>query len=187
MKILEIKKTKFKREVFFCGHRLLSFLRLWNILETIMKDIDWLVSYRSFRQRGIELPADCHLDWSARNELVDVRVGDLKRFWVSGEVPLEETPLVRYLRTGDETVVRESYELLSQLGGLAKETVEIGVAQSRKVFDSVRGLEYDPARCCIVINEHNVIIDGYHRSSAVLAKHGPDYKIRVLRLLTDLR
>ena len=37
------------------------------------------------------------------------------------------------------------------------------------------------------INEHNVIIDGYHRSSAVLAKHGPDYKIRVLRLLTDLR
>ena len=143
MKILEIKKTKFKREVFFCGHRLLSFLRLWNILETIMKDIDWLVSYRSFRQRGIELPADCHLDWSARNELVDVRVGDLKRFWVSGEVPLEETPLVRYLRTGDETVVREYYELLSQLGGLAKETVEIGVAQSRKVFDSVRGLEYD--------------------------------------------
>lgn len=187
MKIIEFKKTQFRREVHLFGHRVASFLRLGNILDSLMRDVGWLVAYRSLKQRNVELPADCHLYWSEWNELVEIPVGDIRRVWVGGSIPLCETTLVRYLKSGDEGILREYYRKLAEVGGLSKESVETGIRQSHALFERMKDFEYDPSVCCIVVNERNEILDGYHRSSAILACYGADYKVKVLRLLPDIR
>lgn len=187
MKLVEFRKTQFKRELYVCGHRVISFLRLWNILDTLMKDVSWLVAYRSLKQRDVELPADCHLYWSEWNELVEIPIGDLKRVWTGGAVPLGETTLVRYLKSGDESILRGYYQKMAEAGGLSQESIETCVRQSKRLFEKKDTFEYDPSVCCIVINERNEIVDGYHRSSVIFARHGAEHKVKVLRLLPDIR
>jgi len=187
MKVFEIRKLRFKRELYVFGHRVVSFLRLANVLEEIHRNVSWLVAYRSMRQHGVGLPADCATNWSEHYEVVKIRVGDLRRFWMGRPQPLEETALVKYLRTGDEDVIRSYYEQLHSVFGGDASGIEVSVAESCKLFSGLRDLEYDPSICCIVVNDQNIIIDGYHRSSVILAKHGPDCMVKVVRVLPDNR
>ena len=46
---------------------------------------------------------------------------------------------------------------------------------------------YDPSICCITVRSDNVILDGFHRAAFLIARHGPDYKVKVVRVLPDLR
>ena len=44
---------------------------------------------------------------------------------------------------------------------------------------------YSPAKCVIVVDRTNAILDGTHRASCLLARCGKEPKITVLRILPN--
>lgn len=183
MRLLEVRKRMFSVDILFRGRRVISILRLRRMLDAILTNQLFLVGYRELKQHGIELSAGCAYMWTGHYELVDVAVGDLGRMSAAGSTPIGETALVKYLTSGDEGVLRDYYRGLAGVCAMSESGINGMIEESRKLFGQLDKCEYDPAISCIVVNSGNGIIDGYHRSSLIYAKHGPAHKIKVLRIL----
>ena len=186
-KIFELRKSAYRRDVFIFGHRVFSFLRKGIVAEAILHHLVWQADYRILRQHGIELPGESAHYWTGGYEVLDVRLGDLRRFWQGKAVSLNETDLFKFVSGEDKEGIHRYYDELGRLWGHSKESAKSNVEDSERLFKDMEGAGYDPSVSCITINDKNVILDGFHRSTFLLVKHGPDFKVKVVRILPNLR
>ena len=186
-RIFEIKKGVYRRDVCIFGHRLFSFLRRGVIVDSILHHLEWQADYRTLHQHGIELPGESAYYWTGHYEVVNVRLGDLRRFWTKGPMPLSETDLFRFAKGDDKDGLSKYYAEMGKITAHSKESAVEEAIASMRLFKTLENAEYDPSICCITVNDSNVILDGFHRSVFLLARHGPDYKVKVVRVLPDFR
>ena len=111
----------------------------------------------------------------SKYRVVEVRLGDITRYWYDGRLyPLEQCPPYRYL-CGDKDAY-ESYCLQNK----AITGFDMSPERFERLCESM--VEYDPKSMPVVFGPRNIIQDGQHRSCILLKKFGPDYKIKVLRI-----
>ena len=186
-KLLEIRKGTYRRDVCILGHRVFSFIRKGAVVDSMLRILSWQADYRALRQHGIELPGEAAYYWTGHYEIVEVRLGDLRGYWNNGPVSLSESDLGKFASGEDKGALRRYYDKMAEATSRSKESADEGVAASERLFKSLESADYDPSICCITINDGNVILDGFHRSAFLLAKHGPDYRIKVVRVLPDFK
>lgn len=125
-------------------------------------DYDWF--YRAMEMERVR-----------RYAIVDVKLGDITRYWHDGELyPLSACAPYKYLN-GDKAAYTE----------YCRENAAVsGFEMSSERFETLkRGMEkFDPLCMPVVIGPRNVIHDGQHRCCILLKKYGPDHKIKVLRI-----
>lgn len=178
--------------VIVCGHKVV--FRWCNYLRLLRRTYAML-RFQEARGEllglGCALPAEAAPRWTGRYVVDTVRLGDLRRRnfrQLGGElIPLEDSMLVRYLRTKDVGVLAEYERLHVQFGIFPREKMASWRVSALNTFASVERDGYDPSRSCIVVNEDNSIADGYHRLSALYVKHGPMHQVRVIRILGDAK
>ena len=186
-KLIEFRKGVYRREVLILGHRVLSFLRKGVVFDAILHHLEWQADYRTLKQHGIELPGESAYYWTGHYEVVEVRLGSLRRYWKDGPVPLSETDLGKYAAGKDGDGLRRYYDELADVTSHSVESADMAASASEQLFAKLEKADYDPSICCITVNDGNVILDGFHRSSFLLARHGPDHKVKVVRVLPDFR
>lgn len=183
MKLFGVETKMFRRDYYLFGKRIASSVRSDQLLEAVNRKLQWMVHYRELKQHGIELPADCHFYWTGHYEVATLRVGDIRRTDRHGTVALEDSVLVRFLRSGDRRILQEYYDELARHCGMSESAVREQIEATCRTFDRLREIEYDPSISCIVVNHRNEIVDGFHRSSALLVRHGPGHEVKVVRIL----
>ena len=186
-KLFEVRRGLYSRDVFVLGHRVLSFVRKRAVVDFMIRHLSWLSAYRTLKQHGIELPGESACYWTGFYEVVEVRLGDLRGFWKTGPVPLQDSDLCKYVRGEDKDGLRRYCDDIAKAALRSDESAAESVADSERLFSNLEKTDYDPSICCITVNSGNVILDGFHRSSFLLAKHGPDHKVKVVRVLPDFR
>jgi len=186
-KFFEIKKGAYRRDVLLFGRRIFSLVRTVAVYDAILHHLEWQSDYRTLRQHGLELPGESAYYWTGHYEVANVRLGELSRYWKGRAVPLAETDLGKFAAGVDNDGLRRYYEEMAKMTAHSSESIDESVDASKKLFESMKDKDYDPSICCITVNSSNVILDGFHRSSFLLARHGPDYKVKVVRVLPDFR
>lgn len=186
-KFFEIKKGAYRRDVLLFGRRIFSLVRTVAVYDAILHHLEWQSDYRTLRQHGLELPGESAYYWTGHYEVANVRLGELSRYWKGRAVPLAETDLGKFAADVDNDGLRRYYEEMAKMTAHSSESIDESVDASKKLFESMKDKDYDPSICCITVNSSNVILDGFHRSSFLLARHGPDYKVKVVRVLPDFR
>ena len=143
----------------------------------------WQVDHARLRQHGFELPAEAEPCWTGRFEVVKVSLRSLFRRWKGTLVPLEDTMLVRYLKSGDVAVL-DDYERMHVDGGLiSMEGCKAWREKTEETFSRLRKEPYNPSVSCLVIDAESAIVDGYHRSAALFARYGGDHEIAAIRIV----
>lgn len=110
----------------------------------------------------------------AHYEVVDIRLGDIRRKWKREAIPLEECHPYKYLKGEIEQYERYTEENLKRFG----------FSMSPERFETLKqSLEggFDPL-FMPVLEEDNSLRDGQHRSCLLLYKYGPDHVIKALKL-----
>lgn len=186
-RFFEIRKGAYRRDVLLFGRRMFSVTRTAAVYDAILHHLEWQSDYRALRQHGIELPGESAYYWTGHYEVANVRLGDLSRYWKGRAVPIAETDLGKFVSGADAGGLRRYYEEMAKMTAHSGESVDASVSASIRFFESMKNMDYDPSICCITVNSANVILDGFHRSSFLLAKHGPDFKVKVVRVLPDFR
>lgn len=186
-RFFEIKKGAYRRDVLLFGRRIFSLVRTVAVYDAILHHLEWQSDYRTLRQHGLELPGESAYYWTGHYEVANVRLGELSRYWKGRAVPLAETDLGKFAAGVDNDGLRRYYEEMAKMTAHSSESIDESVDASKKLFESMKDKDYDPSICCITVNSSNVILDGFHRSSFLLARHGPDYKVKVVRVLPDFR
>ena len=186
-KFFEIKKGAYRRDVLLFGRRIFSLVRTVAVYDAILHHLEWQSDYRTLRQHGLELPGESAYYWTGHYEVANVRLGELSRYWKGRAVPLAETDIGKFAAGVDNDGLRRYYEEMAKMTAHSSESIDESVDASKKLFESMKDKDYDPSICCITVNSSNVILDGFHRSSFLLARHGPDYKVKVVRVLPDFR
>lgn len=186
-KLFELRKGPYRRDVCILGHRVFSFVRKGAAIDSVLRFLSWQADYRALRQHGIELPGETAYYWTGCYEIVEVRLGDLRGYWKNRPVPLTESNLGKFAKGEDEDGLRRHYDEMAKAIGRSEESVVEGVSASKRLLEQLGKNDYDPSICCITVNDGNVILDGFHRSAFLLALHGPDYKIKVVRILPTYR
>ena len=87
----------------------------------------------------------------------------------------------------DTDGLRKYYSEMGKITAHSKESAAEEAVASERLFKALKDADYDPSICCITVNDANVILDGFHRSAFLLARHGPDHKVKVVRVLPDFR
>lgn len=142
----------------------------------------WQVDRERLHQHGLELPAEAEPCWTGRFEVTRVRLSSLRRRWQDRLIPLEETLLVRYLKTGDAALLDEYMRLHQDLGLLSPESCKVWRKKTEELFAHLGGKTYDPSVSCLVIDADSAIVDGYHRSSSLFARFGGDFEVLAIRI-----
>lgn len=186
-KLFEIRKGPYSRDVCVLGHRVLSFIKKRAVVDFMLRHLAWQADSRSLKQHGIELPGESAYYWTGFYEVVEVPLGDLRGFWKTGPVPLQDSDLCKFVRGEDEDGLRKYCDGVAKGASRSKESAVEGVASSERLFKQLESVGYDPSICCITVRSDNVILDGFHRAAFLIARHGPDYKVKVVRVLPDLR
>ena len=186
-RFFEIRKGAYRRDVLLFGRRVFSVTRTAAVHDAILHHLEWQSDYRTLRQHGLELPGESAYYWTGHYEVANVRLGDLSRYWKGRAVPLAETDLGKFAAGVDAGGLRRYYEEMAEMTAHSGESVDESVDASMRLFESMKDKDYDPSICCITVNSANVILDGFHRSSFLLARHGPDFKVKVVRVLPDFR
>ena len=110
-------------------------------------------------------------------ELVNIRLGDIRRRWGKAVIPLRECLPYRYLVSGDPAVYEEykrQNKAMYKLDIMSRERFD----ELMKSIDE-KGFENENV---IVVNHQNIILDGQHRCCYMLYKYGEDYEIPCLRI-----
>lgn len=110
-------------------------------------------------------------------ELVDVRLGDIRRVWRATALPLWECMPYKYLVTGDPAVYEEYMRQNAKYYQLN--------IMSRERFDAlIRSMDEKgfTGQTAVVLSGRNVLLDGQHRCCYLLYKHGEDFKIPCVRV-----
>ncbi len=108
-------------------------------------------------------------------EVAEIRLGDLRRIWTDGRAkPLSACAPYRCL-AGDAA----GYDRYCRENARA-----YGFEMSRARFEALRQSmgDFNPRRMPVVYGDGNVILDGQHRSCVLLHRHGPEHRIRVVRI-----
>ena len=94
---------------------------------------------------------------------------------------LTECSPYKYMVTKDVAIYNKYINLAIEHGGAPENGV-----WSHKDFDnlleSIKKHGYDPTKSVICINEKNCVLDGQHRSCALLSVKGGEYEITVVRV-----
>lgn len=110
-------------------------------------------------------------------ELVNIRLGDIRRRWGKTVISLRECLPYRYLVSGDPAVYEEykrQNKAMYKLDIMSRERFD----ELMKSIDE-KGFENENV---IVVNHQNIILDGQHRCCYMLYKYGEDYEIPCLRI-----
>lgn len=167
------------------------FLRLKSIdrnLKELLRLQRFNLDRDNLAERGIAVPAKAHQWWTGIWEIIDLPLRELKSYEIltndGTPVPLSETPLYLFLKTGDETHLRRYIELHDRNGKcLTKASYEPHRRSLAALRETLSHEPYSPGKRVIVVDNRNAILDGTHRSSCLLALHGAELKITVLRIL----
>lgn len=108
-------------------------------------------------------------------EVAEIRLGDIRRIWADGRAePLTACAPYRYLE-GDA----DGYDRYCRENAKA-----YGFRMSQGRFEALRRSmdDFDPRWMPVVYGDGNIILDGQHRSCILLHRHGPEHRIRVVRI-----
>lgn len=135
-----------------------------RLLDDPRFDIDDEFMYRAFEFVQLE-----------GYEVAEVRLGDIRRVWCDGRgYRLDECPPYKYL-SGDAS----SYERYCR-----ENREQTGFEMSRERFDTlIESMRtFDERRMPVVFGRENVVLDGQHRCCILIRRHGPDHRIKVVRV-----
>lgn len=110
-----------------------------------------------------------------RYEIIFVRVGRILRQLDGRILTLYDTDVYPYLKGTIKGL--KLYEKYCARCNTDRRTLE----NYSKLVEHLSKEEYDIKKGAIVIDEQNFILDGQHRACVLLYKHGPFYKIPVVR------
>lgn len=110
-------------------------------------------------------------------EVEEMPLKDIRRRWIDGSVyKLDEVSPYKYL-TGD----KEAYEKYCILHQLHPNLTTMSLERFDSLIASMDENGYDPKKM-IVVDPHNMIMDGQHRACYLLHKFGEEYVVKVLKL-----
>lgn len=193
MGIFKVERIGHQKRLLAWGHEVFRWTRTGKLLADVWRGQQFLVQREQIRQHfGICIPIEAQLCWTGRYEVIEVSLGELYRnLGEAGRIPFGESALVRYCCTGDECHLRTMYRRILELGWLNGESEEEFVKSEMAAVERLRcapegDFSYDPARCCIVVDQGNAIVDGCHRAAVMWARGQKDARIRVVRVLPGL-
>lgn len=106
----------------------------------------------------------------------EVRLEALLCFYGEGVMRIEDTPMYKFLN-GD-IVGYDSYKnYCIKYPSSFRNQSSFNELQSQ-----LETTEYDIKKGAIVVNQHNIIVDGQHRISILLKKYGPKHRIKVVEI-----
>lgn len=119
-----------------------------------------------------------------------VRLCDIKRFWEGEIISLYASPAYSFAAHGDLQGYREYVSVHWLDAGaqsrLTREQIEKGidddVSRFRETIRQMKSTDYDIRKGAVVLDSNNVILDGVHRTCALLCRYGPEHEIAVLRV-----
>ena len=121
-----------------------------------------------------------------RYDVDQIRLGDIRRYFEGRTTSLYETPVYSLIAHDDEKAYRK-YVSDNRDGVEDIEAVtDRDIERFRRTIASMMNDDYDIRKCAIVIDSNNVILDGMHRTCALLYRFGPTYKIPVVRVWQKL-
>lgn len=153
--------------------------------EEILRQLSFERGVRELRDHGAELPGEAAIYWHGKWSIDKMRLGELVYNSPRGTMPFAECPLAKFLARGEMRDFEEfRRDMVLSNGGNPLKTDE----SPEPFLQLARSLEehpYDISRCAIVVAApDNVVVDGNHRTSALIARHGPDHEISVIKLYT---
>ena len=155
--------------------------------EEILRQLSFERGVREIRDHGAELPGEAAAYWHGNWSIGKVRLGDLYYNSASGPCPFSACALYRFLATGDTREFEAFHRDMraATRGAPPRHEGDADPNVLRELAERLRETGYDIAKCAIVVlSPDNVVIDGNHRTSALLAQFGPDHEIPVVRLYT---
>jgi len=108
-------------------------------------------------------------------EVVFVRIGSILRNIEERITTLYETDVYPYLLGKEQG--RQRYINYCDKYPIMRKNEDT----YKKLIREMASQEYDIHRGAIVVDEYNFILDGLHRSCITLYKHGPFFKVQVLK------
>lgn len=181
--LFSVEKSGGRRLVRFLNRKLFSCRIYPAVLDRIEGMLQWQVDSVVLARSGIKVPEEVARAWTGEYEIDEICLGSLFRMWDGRKIPLDQTMLVKFLRSGDEQILDE-YERLHVEAGIATPVYcKLLRTTGLQTFERIMTNGYDPAISCICIFPDGLIADGYHRCAALYVKHGPEHRIRVLRIL----
>ena len=120
-------------------------------------------------------------------ELSRIRLCDIKRQWHNQIMSLNETATYAYIINGDEERYCSYVRTVNEDSGvkdthILADIVEKDLARIPNTIASITSEGYDIRRGAVVIDDHDIILDGIHRSCILWKKYGPKHEIPVLRI-----
>ena len=113
----------------------------------------------------------------ARYELINLPLRDIRRQWLRKPIRLKDCLPYKYLVTGDPKIYDEYCKLNKRYYNLD--------IMSQERFDTlIQSMEENTfdERNVIVVNQHNVLLDGQHRCCYMLYKYGEECTVPALRI-----
>lgn len=108
-------------------------------------------------------------------EIIEMPVGNVLRQYKKKIMPLYETDVYRFLSRSKKS--EEAYQQYCDNIGMKRRSIESYFA----LIDAIKKNGYDIYQGAIVVDQHNLILEGQHRCCILLKLFGAAYKIKVVR------
>lgn len=131
---------------------------------------------------------DKELDWLFSNlhiysySFETIEVGKLRRFTEGRIWSISDTINYKYLIHPEDSAISANYKKYCEDKENLLDNPDRSQASFFRLRDDLSNNEYDPQKAVIIINQYNIIEDGLHRSCILLAQHGENYKIKVVKI-----
>lgn len=157
-----------------------------RMLRNVWAHLNFERDVRILKAHGVSLPHEAAVFWTGIYRMDQVRLDELHPDLPGYDSPscgLEQSPFVCYLKRGELEPLREFCR--RTCGDPAAAELERIVDSEKRRLAKLRGLDYDPSRSCLVIDERNVIVDGQHRAAVLYVEKGGGQVVSVVRAQTQ--
>lgn len=110
-----------------------------------------------------------------------ISVGRILRQYGKKIMPLYETDVYKFLSQSEKSIV--AYRQYCDNIGMERRSI----ANYNSLIEQIKADGYDILKGAIFINQHNLILEGQHRSCILLQQYGPSYCIDVVRFVYSER
>lgn len=138
----------------------------------------WLCE--SLKSRNIALPPLETISVFDDYEITNVALKDIRRKWQGKTYMLSEASLYKYLQTRDKQIYADYVQKHIDLKIVPPDADKSPVS-FESLEEAINKDGYNPAKCVIVLDKNNNIVDGLHRSCILYYKYGGDFTVKVVR------
>ena len=117
-----------------------------------------------------------------RYEKTQIRLGDMLRDYNDGLYDLSKTLPYRYFVNKGNIEIEKEYKRYCSLDRNRVDNDQRSPETFRELIDAIHRNGYDDSQSSIVVDQFNIVLDGQHRGSILLAELGEDTPIDVVKV-----